>query len=196
MINRNVKGIISGAAIGIFFVGVAGAQYPGMPSGAQQIPGMGPAGKGHRMGAGIPQIPSAELTEKSARGAIDAYLSLRDKYEDAEAPSGKVGAWAKGVEASADVAAAVKSNGFNDVGEWQGTIASIFVAYSSLKDDKRDEMKAKIKEMESNTQIPAAFKDQLINTMKSVLPSDNNMNVIQGLVNDSTYGPKIADITK
>ena len=55
----------------------------------------------HPMMGGMPDIPTVELTEKSAKNAIDTYLLLREKYGDKLPPADQARATAEGAKALA-----------------------------------------------------------------------------------------------
>jgi len=144
----------------------------------------------------MPRIPSIELTEKSAKNSIDTYFTLREKYGDTVPPANNSQALIQGMRASADVNAIMAGNGFKNAGEWQKTITSVVLAHGFLKKGNRNDMDTQIAEIQANPEIPPAVKQQMLSSMKSMRPSDNNMNVVKRLLADPTYGAKIAEIMK
>jgi hypothetical protein len=137
-----------------------------------------------------------ELTDDSAKNAIDAYLTLREKYGDKIPPANQAQAVTEGMTAAADVNSVVTGKGFKDTADWQKAITSVVLAQGFLKKGDSADMDKKIAEMEANTQIPAAYKEQMLGMLKSMRPSENNMTVVKGLLADPDYAKKIAAIEK
>jgi hypothetical protein len=95
-----------------------------------------------------------------------------------------------------DVNAVVTGKGFGSTEDWQKAITSVALAQGFLKEGGTGDMDKKIAELEANPQIPAAYKQQMLGMLKGMRPSDNNLNVVKGLLADPTYGEKIAEIRK
>jgi hypothetical protein len=143
-----------------------------------------------------PKIPTVELTEKSAKNAVDAYLKLRATYGNKIPPANKMQSIAEGTAAMGDVHATVTGHGFGNTADWQKAITAVALAYGFNKDGNPNDLDRQIAEMEANGQIPAAYKKQLIDSLKSVRPSDHNLTVVKALLADSTYGDKIRSIAE
>lgn len=148
------------------------------------------------MMGGMPKIPTVELTDQSAKNAIDAYLVLREKYGDKVPPANQQKALAEGSAAWADINGVITEKGFKSPEEWQKTITGVALAQGFLEGGKADDMDKKIAELKANPQIPAAYKQQMLGVLESVRPSENNLSVVKGLLADPTYGKKIAEIRK
>ena len=148
------------------------------------------------MPSGMPEIHTIELTDESAKNSIDTYITLREKYGNKVPPANKSQALSEGAQAAADVNSIVVANGFESTGEWQKTITSVVIAHGFLKEGNRDTIDAKLAAMQANPEIPAALKQQMISTLEKMRPSDNNMNVVKRLMEDPTYGEKLAQITE
>jgi hypothetical protein len=162
---------------------------------AQQPPPIPQAPAGG-MAGGIPKIPTVELTDESAKNAIDAYLTLREKYGEKIPPANQAQALKEGMASVEDVNAVVTGKGFGSTEDWQKAITSVALAQGFLKEGGTGDMDKKIAELEANPQIPAAYKQQMLGMLKGMRPSDNNLNVVKGLLADPTYGEKIAEIRK
>jgi hypothetical protein len=160
-----------------------------------QVPGMPPGAAGGA-GAPSPQLQQTELTESSAKGAIDAYLSIKEKYGDdtpafnAKRPTVEGYAALKGIEGI------VGGQGFSDTSEWHTTLVSVVLAYGFAKEGKAGEMDKAIADIKANAQVPETLKQQMIAMIAGVRPSENNLAVVNGLMGDSDYGAKLVDITK
>lgn len=144
---------------------------------------------------GAPQVPKVELTEDSAKRAVDTYLTLREKYGDRVPAAGKTAPAGQALADAADAQSIITGNGFSDTADWQNTITNVALAYGFSKENKAGEFDAKIEELKNNTELPAGMRDQLVRTMTQLRPSDNNLKVVQSLAADSTYGAKLADIS-
>lgn len=143
---------------------------------------------------GMPKIPSVELTDQSAKNAIDAYLILREKYGDKVPPANQAQGLADGTAALADMNRILTEKGFKSAEDWQKAITSVVVAQGFLEGSEGSNMDEKIAELEANPQIPAAYKQQMLGMLKSMRPSENNLTVVEGLLADPTYREKIAEI--
>jgi hypothetical protein len=150
----------------------------------------------HPMMGGMPDIPTVELTEKSAKNAIDAYLLLREKYGDKLPPADEARAMAEGAKAMADMNAIVTEKGFKDAQEWQAAITSVAMASGFAEKGNAAEFDEKMAEMQANPHIPEAYKKQMMETMKKVRPSENNLKVVTAVRADPEYGKKIEEIDK
>jgi hypothetical protein len=145
---------------------------------------------------GMPRIPTVELTDESAKNAIDAYLILREKYGDEIPPANQAQAATEGMAAAADVNSVVTGKGFKDTQDWQKAITSVVLAQGFLKKGDSADMDKKIAELEANPQIPAAYKQQMLGMLKNMRPSENNLKVVKALMADPAYAKKIAEIAK
>ena len=58
------------------------------------------------------------------------------------------------------------------------------------------EFDEKMAEMQANPHIPEAYKKQMMETMKKVRPSENNLRVVTAVRDDPEYGKKIEEIGK
>jgi len=145
---------------------------------------------------GVPQIPKVELSEDSAKRAVDTYLTLREKYGDKMPPAKGGGSLGEGAEQAAEIQSVVTGNGFSNTEDWQNTITNVALAYGFSKNNKGGEIDAKIAELRDNTQLPKGIRDQLVRTMTAMRPSENNMKVVESLAADSSYGAKLAEISK
>lgn len=165
----------------------------GTPALAQNA-GMPPGAAGSR--AKIPVVPQTQLNETSAKGAVDAFLAIREKYGDdtpklqADRPATQGYAALQGVEGI------VGEHGFSNTDQWHTTLVSVALAYGFAKEGNADDMDKAIAEIKANPQVPDDLKQQMITMIAGVRPSENNLAVVKGLMGDSGYAAKLADITK
>jgi hypothetical protein len=147
-------------------------------------------------GAAGNEIPKTELTETSAKGAIDAYLELQKKYGDDLPDPDPKKSTAEAYAELAEVESIVKSQGFSDTGEWHTTLISVAMAYGFAKDDNAQEIDESIAKLKDNPQIPEGLKQQMLATITGLRPSENNLAVVKSLMADGDYGAKLADLGK
>ncbi len=145
---------------------------------------------------GIPSIPKTELTESSAKHAIDAYLEMQEKYGDDTPQPDPKGSTVDGFSDLAGVESIVKEAGFSDTSEWHKTLVSVAMAYGFAKDGKEDEIDQSIAKIKDNPQIPANLKEQMLATITSIRPSDNNLTVIKAVMADEAYKAKLEELGK
>lgn len=143
----------------------------------------------------IPEIKAVELSAQTAQSAIDTYLLLKDKYkearlEDYETLQEFVDKDAQGKAFEADVKAA----GFADVEAWNQAITTVSTTYANLLNDQSGEIRKQIEEVEKDTELAQDMKDRLINSMKALIPSENNKKVIAALQTDPAYADKLKQL--
>ncbi len=143
----------------------------------------------------VPDFKAVELTDATARGAIDAYLLLKDKYKDAkledyESFQDFVDKDAQGKAFEADVKAA----GFATVDLWNQTITTVSATYANLNDDQTDDLKQQIEEVQKDTELAQDMKDKIINSLKALIPSPNNNAIVEALQKDAAYSEKLQQL--
>lgn len=165
----------------------------GAPALAQNA-GTPPGAAGSR--AVIPVVPQTELSETSAKGAIDAYLAIREKYGD-DTPKLKADRPAtEGYAALQGIEGIVGGHGFSNTDQWHTTLVSVALAYGFAKEGKADDVDKAIAEIKANPQVPENIKQQMVAMIAGVRPSENNLTVVKGLMGDSGYAAKLAEVTK
>ena len=136
----------------------------------------------------IATIPQVELTEESAKGAVDAYAAIREKYGDRVQPR----TTAEGYAALDGANAIVGSHGFNDTADWHKALTSVALAYGFAKDGKSAaDVDASLAKMRDNPQIPDNLKKQMMAMIAGLRPSENNLTVVRSLMADSSYASKL-----
>ncbi len=133
-------------------------------------------------------IEQVELTEESAKGAVDAYAAIREKYGDKVQPKTS----AEGYAAIEGVNAIVATHGFSNVDNWHKTLTSVALAYGFAKDGKSSaDLDASLAKMRDNPQVPENLKQQMMAMVAGLRPSENNLTVIKALMADSSYASKL-----
>jgi hypothetical protein len=143
----------------------------------------------------IPQIETIELTADIARRAVDAYVVVKEKYKDAEFElydnlQDFVDQTAQGKQFEADI----KASGFANVGEWNVAITTVSFAYTGVIDDQSADIQAQIEEIQNDAELAQDMKDRMIASLKAMIPSENNRQVIQELIDDPAYTEKLKQL--
>ncbi|MCA3561289.1 MAG: hypothetical protein IOC82_09720 [Aestuariivirga sp.] len=143
----------------------------------------------------IPTIETMELTPELAKRALDSYIMAKTKYADTNLDQYEnlqdfVDQTPDGKKFEADVKAA----GFANVSDWNLAVTTLGLTYSSVTDDQTSDLEQQIKEVEDDTELAQDMKDKMVKALKALIPSDNNKKVIQELMNDPVYGPKLKQL--
>ena len=143
----------------------------------------------------IPEIKAVELTPDTTKSAIDTYMLLKDKYkeaklEDYETLQEFVEKDAQGRAFEADVKAA----GFADVEAWNQAITTVSTTYANLLNDQSEEIRKQIAEIEQDTDLAQDMKDRLLNSLKALIPSENNKKIVTALLADLAYSEKLKQL--
>lgn len=143
----------------------------------------------------IPEIKAVELTEPIAKSALDTYSLLKSKYQDAKLEDYEtlqefVDKDPQGRAFEADVKAA----GFTDVETWNQAITTVSTTYANLLSDQTEELRKQIAEIEQDTELAQDMKDRLLNSLKALIPSENNKKVVAALQADAAYGEKLKQL--
>ena len=159
------------------------------------MPAEEPAGEDEFSLGDIPVVETIELTADLAKKALDTYVTVREKYKDAElenyenlqdfvdqAPVGKA------------FEADVKAAGFANVIEWNTTITTLSFAYDNSIEDQTADIQQQIKELEADVEMAQDMRDRMITALKAMIPSDNNKKIIEELKADPVYAEKLKSL--
>lgn len=143
----------------------------------------------------IPEIKAVELTDQIAKNALNTYMLLKDKYkeaklEDYETLQEFVEKDPQGRAFEADVKAA----GFSDVEAWNQAITTVSTTYANLLSDQTEDLRKQIAEIEQDTELAQDMKDRLLNSLKALIPSENNKKVVSTLQADTAYNEKLKQL--
>lgn len=143
----------------------------------------------------IPVIETMELTPDIAKRALDSYLLAKEKYANSDLEQYEnlqdfVDQTPDGKNFEADVKAA----GFANVNDWNLAITTLGVAYSSVVDDQSSELQQQIEEIQADTELAQDIRDRMVAALKAMIPSENNKKVIEDLLNDPVYAPKLKQL--
>ena len=136
-----------------------------------------------------------ELTPDIAKRALDSYLLTKKKYDNTDLEQYEnlqdfVDQTPEGKNFEADIKAA----GFANVTDWNLAITTLGVIYGSVIDDQTPDLLQQIKEIEDDTELAQDMKDRMIKALKAMIPSENNKKVIEDLMADPVYGPKLKQL--
>ena len=143
----------------------------------------------------IPVIETMELSPDIAKRALDSYLLTKEKYantdlEQYENLQDFVDQTPEGKNFEADI----KSAGFANVTEWNLAITTLGVIYGSVIDDQTPDLLQQIEEVGQDTELAQDMKDRMIKALKAMIPSGNNKKVIEDLLADPVYGPRLKQL--
>lgn len=143
----------------------------------------------------IPVVESIELTADIAKRAIDSYVLVKVKYENADLEQYEnlddfVAQSPQGKEFDADIKAA----GFADVNDWNRSITTLGFAYSAATNDPTADIKLQIAEIEADTSLASDMKDRMIKSLNAMIPSENNRKVVDDLMKDTAYLAKLKEL--
>ncbi len=140
----------------------------------------------------VPEIKMVELTTETAQHAVDAYVLLKEKYKDAalenyDTLQDFVDKDTQGKAFEADVKAA----GFATVDIWNQTVTTVSAAYANIMDDQSADIKSQIEDVNKDMEMAQDMKDRLVASLNSLIPTENNRGVVQGLIDNAAYTEKL-----
>jgi hypothetical protein len=143
----------------------------------------------------IPVIETMDLTPDISRRALDSYLMIKEKYANSDLEQYEnlqdfVDQTPEGKSFETDV----KTAGFANVNDWNLAITTLGVIYASVIDDQTPDLMQQIKEVEDDTELAQDIKDRMIAALKAMIPSENNKKVVEQLLADPVYGPKLKQL--
>ena len=143
----------------------------------------------------IPEVKTIELTTDIAKRAIDSYVQLRVKYDESDFESYDnlqqfVDENPQGKAFEADVKAA----GFATADDWNTAITTLSFAYTGAIDDPTADINEQIKEIDADTALAQDMKDRMVTSLRAMIPSPNNLNVVGELMKDPAYAEKLKQL--
>lgn len=143
----------------------------------------------------IPTIETMELTPDIAKRALDSYITAKTKYADTDLDQYEnLQDFVDQTEDGKKFEADVKAAGFANVTDWNLAVTTLGLTYSSITDDQTADLQQQIKEVEDDKELAQDMKDKMVKALKALIPSENNKKVIQDLMNDPVYGPKLKQL--
>lgn len=140
----------------------------------------------------LPDLKPVELTLELARRAVDAFAEIGEKYNDRgladyETLEEFVAKTAAGKEMEAEI----RKFGFADVTAWNRAITTVSLAYSLIVDDQSDAIKARIAQVRADKSLDTATRARYIRRLETLIPTPANRKVVEALMNDPVYGPRL-----
>lgn len=140
----------------------------------------------------VPDIKTMELTTDIAKRALDTYVMVKDKYQDADLESyDNLQDFVDKNEQGKAFETDVKAAGFATVDDWNTAITSLSFAYTGVLDDPTGDIKLQIEDIQNDTSIAQDMKDKMIASLNAMIPSENNRKVVQELMADASYADKL-----
>lgn len=143
----------------------------------------------------IPTIETVELTPEIARRALDSYISAKDKYADTDLDQYEnLQDFVDQTEDGKKFEADIKAAGFANVSDWNLAVTTLGLTYGTVTDDTTSELEQQIKEVEDDTELAQDMRDKMVKALKALIPSDNNKKIIEDMLADPVYGPKLKQL--
>ena len=140
----------------------------------------------------IPNMKAVELSEDAAKRALDAFEEVFGKFDDEEiAKYPTLQEFADKSPEGGKFAAIIRKHGFKSVAEWNDIISNIGFAVTSILEGDDDEIIRQIRETEQRTDLPKERKEKMLKYLRVLIPSPNNRQVVQKLLDDPVYRKKI-----
>ncbi len=143
----------------------------------------------------VEEVKIVDLNPDMAQRALDAYVLLKDKYKDAqlenyESLQNFVDRDPQGKAFETDVKAA----GFANVDEWNTAITTVSNAYSNIVNDQSADINQQIEDVQKDPELAQDMKDRLTNSLKALIPTENNRKVVQGLIDNTANTEKMKQL--
>jgi hypothetical protein len=143
----------------------------------------------------IPTIETVELTPEIARRALDSYIIAKDKYADTDLDQYEnLQDFVDQTEDGKKFEADVKAAGFANVSDWNLAVTTLGLTYGTVTDDTTGELEQQIREVEEDTELAQDMRDKMVKALKALIPSDNNKKIIEDMLADPVYGPKLKQL--
>ncbi len=143
----------------------------------------------------IPTIETMELTPEIARRALDSYIMAKTKYANTDLDQYEnLQDFVDQTEDGKKFEADVKAAGFANVTDWNLAVTTLGLTYSSITDDQTSDLQQQIKEVQDDKDLAQDMKDKMVKALNALIPSANNKKIIQDLMNDPVYGPKLKQL--
>jgi hypothetical protein len=143
----------------------------------------------------IPTIETMELTPEIARRALDSYIIAKDKYADTDLDQYEnLQDFVDQTEDGKKFEADIKAAGFANVSDWNLAVTTLGLTYGTVTDDTTGELEQQIKEVEDDTELAQDMRDKMVKALKALIPSDNNKKIIEDMLADPVYGPKLKQL--
>ncbi|WP_137388063.1 hypothetical protein [Rhodoligotrophos defluvii] len=86
------------------------------------------------------------------------------------------------------------TNGFTNEDRWIEALQSVVIAYEALQGNNLAESKRALEEIQNDNDLPPDQKRELITMLNSMIPSENNLQVLRDLMRDPETNQKLAQV--
>lgn len=140
----------------------------------------------------IPVIESVDLTDESARRALDGYAAVHDKYMDQGLEEFEtLEEFVEKTEAGKKLEAEIKAFGFDDISRWNTTIMAVSFAYAALDDAQEEAIREQIQDVRADPTLDESTRARMIASLNALVPTEQNKQVVRKLAEDPQYKDKL-----
>lgn len=140
----------------------------------------------------VPAIATVELTEDSAKRAIDGFAAVNDRYNDRGLDDyDTLEEFVEKTEAGKELEAEIKKFGFPNITQWNTTIMAVSFAYAALDEAQERSVREQIDEVRADKTLDEATRTRMIASLNALIPSTNNKEIIRKLASDPAYADKL-----
>ena len=90
-----------------------------------------------------------------------------------------------------ELAADVTAHGFASVNDWNAAITTVGLAYGAVTNHQADDVQGQIDDIEKDTSLDPAMKERMVASLKAMIPSPENRQIITELMKDEAYAAKL-----
>lgn len=140
----------------------------------------------------VPAIATVELTEDSARRAIDGFAAVNDRYNDKGLDEyDTLEEFVEKTDAGKELEAEIKKFGFAGITQWNTTIMAVSFAYAALDEGQERSVREQIDEVRADKTLDESTRTRMIASLNALIPSTNNKEIVRKLASDPAYIDKL-----
>ena len=140
----------------------------------------------------VPAIATVELTEDTAKRAIDGFAAVNDRYNDKGLDEyDTLEEFVEKTDAGKELEAEIKKFGFPNITQWNTTIMAVSFAYAALDDAQERSVQEQIEEVRADKTLDESTRTRMIASLNALIPSTNNKEIVRKLASDPAYTDKL-----
>lgn len=140
----------------------------------------------------VPALETVDLTDDSARRALDGYAAVHDKYNDQGLEEYEtLEEFVEKTDAGKRLEAEIKAFGFADITQWNSTIMAVSFAYNALGEGQEEAIREQIADVRADKTLDESTRARMIASLNALIPSEQNKTVVRKLKDDTTYESKL-----
>ncbi|MGE0210913.1 MAG: hypothetical protein AB7S41_04390 [Parvibaculaceae bacterium] len=140
----------------------------------------------------VPAIATVELTDDSARRAIDGFAAVNDRYNDRGLDEyDTLEEFVEKTDAGKELEAEIKKFGFPNITQWNTTIMAVSFAYSALDEAQEKSVREQIEEVRADKTLDESTRTRMIASLNALIPSTNNKEIVRKLTQEPAYAEKL-----